>query len=253
MALPKLIIIGAQKSGTTAIHAALMQHPRVMPAIHPETGEIVKEVQFFAYRYEKGLDWYESHFPIPPEDFGPVTYTESTPCYFCDGRAPKRLAQTINDVRLIVTLRDPVERAYSHFNHYSQIVDKSQKWDWKRPGGSFHENILAEFENPYENWYGLVKRGYYDEQFERYLCFFPRDQIHVMIMERWSLDPDAAMSELLEFAELEPCEVPFHRIHARPYDQELMDSATESLLREHYRPHVQRLGEILGDPIKEWL
>lgn len=103
---PDFIIIGTLKSGTTSLYDYLVKHPRLIPSL-------VKEVRFFSSHFDRGRDWYFSNFPdtIPPG----FRTGEATPGYFSSIHAPERLYSTTPNAKLILCLRDPVDRALSHY------------------------------------------------------------------------------------------------------------------------------------------
>ncbi len=103
---PDFVIIGTQRGGTTSLHAYLSAHPQVAT---PAT----KELHFITDRYERGLDWYLGQFPaeLPPD----VITGEATPYALFHPLAPRRLREIAPAARLIVLLRNPVDRAYSHY------------------------------------------------------------------------------------------------------------------------------------------
>src|SRR3954470_22907026 len=121
--LPTFLISGAQRCGTTSMYKTLSQHPQVLPAV------LHKGVHYFDTSFGRGLDWYRGHFPTRaaarrvaeavgvPE--GRVITGESSPYYMFHPMAGRRIAATLPDARLIILLRDPVERAYSAFTHES--------------------------------------------------------------------------------------------------------------------------------------
>jgi hypothetical protein len=115
--LPDFIIIGGQRCGTTSLFNYLTQHPDVFPSCP-------KEVHYFSIHYHKGVNWYRSHFPLVMQK----SYVErghdrrfvageATPYYIAHPHAPQRIAETVPEAKLIVLLRNPVDRAYSHY-HY---------------------------------------------------------------------------------------------------------------------------------------
>jgi hypothetical protein len=105
--LPNFLIIGAQKSGTTTLAKYLRTHPQVF--LSPG-----KEVHYFNRYYHRGIDWYKGRFSgATTED----AVGEATPTYMYFDRVPQRMAEVIPDARLIAILRNPVDRAYSHYWH----------------------------------------------------------------------------------------------------------------------------------------
>ncbi|QDT02804.1 Sulfotransferase domain protein [Rubripirellula lacrimiformis] len=245
--MPSLLIAGAQKCGTSTLHACLTAHPDVQAAISPDTGKEVKEIDFFMDHWSRGIDWYQSHFTDPDRKG-----IDATPNMICSPLAHSRMAALIPDARIIVTLRDPVARAFSQFNHYTQELDESRDWDWLLPGASFADNIQAEFETTRASWYGILNRGMYLQQIDSLLRHFPRSQIHLMVMEQWNADPQQHFDTMLQFLGLEPQRLPTIVSHMRPYTVPPLDSPTAEILRQRYRPHNEALFEFMGQSIDQW-
>ena len=101
--LPDFIIIGCQRGGTTSLYNYITSHPDVEPASQ-------KELHFFDYNFDKGLDWYKDQFPD-----NKIT-GETSPYYIIHPHAPRRIAQAKPDVKILILLRNPGDRAYSHYN-----------------------------------------------------------------------------------------------------------------------------------------
>lgn len=109
--LPHFIIVGAQKAGTSALFKALVAHPKVVKGV-------AKEIHFFDIQFHRGRLWYESCFPASaPGGDETIVTGEATPYYLFHPHAPRRCAEVLPDVRLIALLRNPVDRAYSHYHH----------------------------------------------------------------------------------------------------------------------------------------
>src|SRR5437762_1657829 len=112
--LPDYIIVGAQKSGTTSLWAYLNEHPYVQPVLN-------KETNYFDSNYNRGPAWYRSHFPLMKRDNScatPVSKTltgESCANYIFHPLAPQRAAETVPRAKIIFLLRNPVDRAFSHY------------------------------------------------------------------------------------------------------------------------------------------
>src|SRR6266705_5011663 len=116
--LPGFLIVGAQRCGTTSMYRALSQHPLVLKAV------LHKGVHYFDTDYGRGIGWYKAHFPLKAHarwagrsaSTAPVTF-ESSPYYMFHPLAAQRIARDLPGVKLLVLVRDPVERAYSHHAH----------------------------------------------------------------------------------------------------------------------------------------
>jgi hypothetical protein len=175
--LPNFLIIGTQKAATTWLAQCLGEHPDVFMAE-------VKEIHFFNHCFERGLVWYESHFS---DWSGQAVIGEATPGYINHPDAPGRIQATLgNGVKLIASLRHPVDRAYSAF------------WQSMK-----HGNIPAnaDFRTVFQqdDRLGLRNRGDYFTHLSRYLEHFPRENLCILIYEEIKGDPQKTISDCLEF------------------------------------------------------
>src|SRR5664279_6106874 len=120
---PGFLICGAQRCGTTSMYRTLSQHPAVLKAV------LHKGVHYFDTGYLNGRGWYQAHFPLQPAarrvqhqtGIEPMTF-ESSPYYLFHPLAAERIARDLPGVRIIVLLRDPVERAYSAYTHELSLI-----------------------------------------------------------------------------------------------------------------------------------
>jgi hypothetical protein len=248
--LPDFLIIGANKCGTTSLHNYLNQHPQVREGIY-------KEMHFFDryHRYANGMDWYRSHFPIrtDPDAF---CLGESTPEYLFNPAVPQRVADVMPNVRLIALLRNPIDRAYSHY-HHSRRLDREPL--------SFEEALEAEpdriddeltalatnstyDEQTYEH-YSYLARGRYLEQIQRWLRHFPRHQLLVVKSEDLFENPEAVVQGVFDFLDLPPHSPEVHRAHNTGGYRDEMDPEVRARLRDYFRSHNQALAEFLDKPI----
>jgi len=174
--LPNFLIIGAQKSATSWLARCLREHPDVFMTE-------VKEIHFFNHRFEKGLAWYESHFS---DWAGQAVIGEATPGYINHPDAPGRIRATLGEeVKLIASLRHPVDRAYSAFWHYVMRGSIPANADFR-----------AVFQG--DDRFGLRSRGDYFTHLSRYLEYFPRENLLILIYEEIKRDSQKVISECLE-------------------------------------------------------
>jgi hypothetical protein len=235
--LPGFIIIGAQKSGTTSLLQYLRQHPNI-GATHK------KEVHFFSWWYEKGMDWYRAHFPLEGE--APVV-GEASPSYLLHPGVPARVHAVLPDVKLIVMLRNPVDRAYSHHQ-----MNARKGVDYL----SFEEAIAKEPERLRLNmgsdkdwrdssFISYLSRGLYADQLEGWFDVFPRENIQVLKSEAFFADPERGLHETLDFLELPPLRLESYDVF-NPGTYDDMTPETRERLRRYFAPHNQHLYELLG-------
>jgi hypothetical protein len=251
--LPSFLIVGAQRCGTTSMSRTLDEHPAVFSAVLHE------EVHFFDVSYRRGLSWYRSHFPLlaaarraaRAAGVEPVSF-ESSPYYMFHPLAAERIAKDLPGVRLLVLLRDPVERAYSGHAHEvahgfeAEPFEAALELEPARLAGQ-DERIAADpdyFSYSHQH-HSYVARGQYVEQLERLEQHFGRDRLHVVDSGDFFADPEAVYDGALAFLRLPNRGYPaFKRRNARP--RAPMSGKVRTELEEHYRPYDERLAAWLG-------
>jgi len=241
-ALPDAVILGAQKSGTTSLHYYLVQHPQV---IEPQR----KEVHFFDVNFERGEAWYRAHFGLEDE---PGLNLDSSPYYLFHPAVPQRLHALLPDARLIVLLRDPVRRAYSHYWHErgkgrEQLsFEEAISAEPERLGTEAARLADGSLERSYAHQhYSYLARGRYAEQLERWFAVFPRAQFLVLRFEDLVQGPLATLNATLGCLGLPPLEsVNLEPRNTRRYPP--LAEATAAQLRSEFEPHNRRLEALLG-------
>ncbi len=229
--LPDFLIVGAQKGGTWAMAENLARHPDIFV--------LPKEVGFFAHD-QMSLEEYCSLFPATVPCVG-----EKTPRYMFHDHSRRKMFQVHPDAKLIITLRDPVRRFHSAYNHYVQ-VQAPPHWDsWQRRSP---EELLQEGERS-----SMIARGYYVEQIRALLNVgFRRDQLHITISERVRANMRVEYNRVYEFLGVSPYQTEFNsRRHTREYVTSLSPRVREQL-HEIYEPWNRRLFEFLGQTVDEW-
>ncbi len=244
--LPDFLILGAQKAGTTSLFAYLSEHPRVAPAL-------CKEVHFFDYNYQRGASWYRAHFPTRWTCWrrGLVT-GEGSPYYLFHPRAPARAHEVMPQAKLIVLLRNPVERAYSHYQHQVRLgleplaFEDALAHEATRLTGEF-EKLVADGEYysfNYQN-YSYLARGMYADQLSRWFRFFARAQFLILPSEPFYEHPAGTWERILAFLDLPAWEPPSFRVENQG-NYEPMAAETRAWLADFFAPHNQRLYELLN-------
>ena len=248
---PGFILIGAQRSGTTSLFRALTAHPQVMPPTFR------KGVNYFDLNYHRGAQWYRGHFPVSEiarlraGRHGPPVAFEASGYYLYHPQAAERLGHDMPTAKLVVMLRDPVERAFSAHKHefargYEQEdFPRALELEDGRLAGEV-ERILTDpaYESFAHRHHSYRHRGQYAEQLERVYEFFPRTQVHVIDSAAYFGQPAQEYRRLLEFLGLRPFEPAFAAANSRPGPP--MDAGCRRMLQEHYQPHDERLAKLLG-------
>jgi hypothetical protein len=239
--LPDFLILGAQKAGTTALYAYLRWHPQI-------GGPSFKEVSFFDRHYARGERWYRAHMPLRRRGI----VGEASPSYLFHPLAPERVASMLPGARLIALLRNPVDRAFSHYQHevalgreplsFEDAIDREDE----RMQGEL-ERMLDDpsyFSHAWWN-YTYLARGRYAEQLERWFASFPREQLLVLLTEELAADTAATYRRVLDFLRVEASELEsYPRIFERDYEQ--MRPETRLRVEERFAEPNRRLGALLG-------
>jgi Sulfotransferase domain len=251
--LPGFLIVGGQRCGTTSMARALSQHPAMFStALH-------QEVHYFDQGYGRGLAWYRSHFPLRARaqlaaraaGAAPVAF-ESSPYYMFHPLAADRIARDLPGVRLIVLVRDPVERAISAYTHEkargfeTETFERALELEPERIAGE-REKMIAQ--QGYDSFHlqhnAYLTRGQYIEQLERLEAIFGRDRLHVVDSHEFFERPAQAYAAVVDFLGLPAFEgAVFDQHNARPRSPMPGDLAAR--LDEHFRPYDERLASWLG-------
>jgi hypothetical protein len=253
--LPSFLLCGGQGCGTTALHGALAQHPAVLKAM-PRKG-----VHYFDINYHRGSDWYRAHFPLRRtaervlDQCGvPAQAFECTPYYLYHPHAASRIARDMPGVRLIVLVRDPVERAY---RHHSQEVARGREMetdfgralDLERSRLRGQDIRLVTDPRAYSfahKHHAYRARGEYAAHLEALAHQVGRDQMLVLESEEFFNDPKAVYDRTLDFLGLPQMGYPdFEAANVRPSAGALSDEL-RSALTKHYEPHDTALSAWLG-------
>jgi hypothetical protein len=251
--LPDFLIVGAMKCGTTSLYRYLIGHPCVAPALK-------KQVYFFSNDYQKGLGWYRAHFPTVLGRYRARIWNkqlcitgEASPSYLLHPHIPRRIWKAMPYVRLIAVLRNPVDRAYSHY--YQCVRDHHEPLSFEEAIEQEPERIRGEWERmmadewyrgPKYGRYAYLARGIYVDQLQRFEAFFPKKQILVVKSEELYEHPVETFDRVTAFLNLprwQPKE--FSRENTGDYTQPMQEGTRKRLI-EHFRAHNQRLYDYLG-------
>lgn len=189
--LPNFIIIGAMRSGTTTLARSLGAHPDVFMA--PQ-----KEVHFFDRHYERGVDWYRSRFTGAG---GERRIGEATPAYMFDATALERMADLVPDALLLSILRNPVDRAYSHYWLERGLGRETLSF---REAIEAEPDRLAEDRSPMRINRAYLECSRYLSQLERVCSRYPRSSVHVTILEKLEEEPRRTFREVYAFLGVDP-------------------------------------------------
>jgi hypothetical protein len=245
---PSALIIGAQRCGTTSLFNYLAQHPDVMPPLG-------KELHYFDFHYARGPRFYRGRFPYKHRLRRGQLTLDATPYYLVHPLVPQRAAQLLPNVKLIALLRNPIERAFSHYQHevrggreplsFAEAIEREPE----RLAG---EEERLRTEPGYYSWnhhrYSYARRGVYIDQLQRWLQHFPRSQLLVLQSEWMYRDPAAATALVHRFLGLRE-----HRLdrYEDTYQRGQYDRGIPPELRaklaSYFEPYNRQLFQFLGE------
>jgi Sulfotransferase domain len=245
--LPDFLVIGAQKAGTTALYSYLREHPAI-------AGPPWKEVSFFDRHYRRGTAWYRGNFPNTlylrrmhaRAGVSPVV-GEASPSYMFHPAGAERIAAVVPDARLIALVRNPIDRALSHYHH--EVALGREPLSFEDALAAEESRMQGELERMRDPsyfshaWWNFTyaSRGLYAEQLER----FPRERLLIVPSDDLLDRPGETYGKVLEFIGAPPHElVSYPRVFSREYSQ--MEPATRDALRQRFAEPNRRLYEFLG-------
>lgn len=254
--LPSFLICGGQRCGTTSMYRALAQHPAVLKAV------LHKGVHYFDVAYGRGMRWYRGHFPLRrtaarrSARLGgvPVQTFESSPYYMYHPLAAARLAADLPGVKLLVLVRDPVERAYSQHAHelargFETEPDFGRALALEPSRLRGQTERLARDPSAYSfahQHHAYRARGEYIRYLQRISAVVDPERILVVDSEDFFATPEPVYDNVLDFLGLPHLGYPaFEQHNARPRGVP-MDPGLRRELAGHYAPFDERLAQWLG-------
>lgn len=270
MKLPSFVIIGAAKAATTWLSSVLRQQPVVFM---PEP-----EVHFFNRNFERGLSWYAEWFAAASNG---QLIGEKSASYLADPAVPARLARLLPDLRLIVQLRNPIERAYSD---YCMLLRRGEV-----------DTDVARYVDPHRTpTRRFVDDGLYARHLRHFLDFYPREQVKILLYDDIARSPDTVLRDVAQFIDLADPVMPaaragrvkdketpmlplsarrllrplkgaarplrkndlFCRLHgwlARPISYPSLPDESRRRLAAYYEDDVHQLGHLINRDLGGWL
>lgn len=255
---PDFLIIGTKRGGTTSLWNAMLGHRDVLP-LFPGLQEM-KSPHYFDIEYWRGDSWYRSFFPTRRQRSHHVAATgrraiagEASPYYMFHPLAAERIAATVPDVKLLVSLRNPVDRIWSHYNervagHTEKLsFDDALAAEESRTAGE-EERLRADSPRYYSVHHDLstyLARGRYWEHLSRFTQRFGPEQLLILRAEDYYGDPLGELAKVAHFLDIDAAG--FQKVeHYNRIPRDTLPAETRSWLTEYYRPHVARLQAELG-------
>jgi hypothetical protein len=251
--LPDFVILGVHKGGTTALYQYLIDHPQVVAAS-------TKELHYFYRHYDGDPDSYRAMLPTAAQlslvarRHGRAITGEASPSYISHPRIPQRAATMIPDAKLIVLLRNPVDRAVSAFHHNVKRTDFEDLTSFEAAVDRELEELpdeldklIADPAHPESEYFHhcYLRRGVYVDQLRWWHEQYPPEQLLVLQSEELSRNPEETFAQVEDYLGIDrwmPSEFQPH--NTNEYDD--LDPALRSRLEEYFAPHNERLFEYLG-------
>lgn len=239
---PNFLIIGQAKCGTTSLYTYLTQHPQILPPIR-------REINFWNREstYSKGINWYLAHFPSVASEEKLIT-GEATTTYLDSYKAAQRLFQFFPNTKLIILLRNPVERVFSHY------YMNSYRYGWDNR--SLKEAIFSELDmlsqepkvdlhsQVYATNGFYITRSTYIESVKQWMEIFPKEQFLILKSEDFFANPEAIVNQVFKFLEVKPYQLQEYRNQNKGNYPAVSKSICKTL-SNYFQPFNQQLEEYL--------
>ena len=248
---PDFLIVGVLRGGTTSLYNYIAGHPSVAPAFK-------KEIHYFDRNFHRGPRWYRGHFPLTAYKKYVGTFYrselitgEATANYIFHPHAPRRIREARPQVKLIVLLRNPVDRAYSHYcktvrkGNERLSFEEALRQEDKRLSGE-RQRIVSDDTYDCRDFfvYSYLTRGIYVDQIKVWSNIFPKDQILIVRSEDLFSNSSTTVHRVYRFLGLENwTAAEFKQFNAATYTG--MEGATRKRLVDYFRPHNRLLSDYL--------
>ncbi|MGF6353644.1 hypothetical protein ABIE27_001553 [Paenibacillus sp. 4624] len=245
--LPDFLIIGAQKAGTTSLYNYLTQHPQVEQAIE-------KELHYFDLNYDKSFEWYLKSFPELGKSRKNIT-GEASPYYIFHPSCAKRIKEKLPKVKLIIILRNPVDRAYSHYHHavrnlgetlpFEEAIEREEA----RLAGELEKMETDPLYCSYNyQHYSYLSRGIYVDQLKKWYSLFPNKQILLLKYEDLLSNPSDYMKKVSNFLKISSHDYTFDIFNQGAYSK--ISEETKKQLEQFFKPHNEELHKFVQHDLK---
>ena len=241
--LPDFFVIGAGRTGTTSLYHYLDQHPSLSKSAYDE-------LNYFDVNFHLGLHWYRSLFPsiftkykIKLKTNFFMTY-DVTPSYVRRPWNAERIKKLFPNTKLIIVLRNPVDRTYSHY-HLAKKFGETRTFD-ELVKEDMNNILKWKVDSKDDNYFGtkveksFLARGFYAEQLEKWFKLFSTNQIMIVPSEKLASDTQNTMSSIFKFLNLPEFKIPnTKKVNVSQYSK--MNPATRKLLIDFFKPYNEEL------------
>ncbi len=253
---PDFLIVGTKRGGTTSLWNYLLDHDQVLPMF--PAPRLRKSSDYFFVNLHRSDRWYRSHFHTVPyrrrraDEVGTVVTGEASPYYMYGPHIPAHIARIMPQVRLIVLLRDPVNRAYGHYQE--RVKEGTEDLSFSAALEAEPQRLAVDeqrrqndptYYSRAHDLFSYRDRGIYLPQLQRLAEHFPADQLLVVRSEDLYTDPQTVYDDVARFLGIRPRPLRDARQH-NYIPRSPIDPEVAATLRAFYQPHNRRLFEYLG-------
>lgn len=245
--LPDFLILGAQRCGTSSLYRYLGAHPDLIASVRKETA-------YFSTRFDQGESWYRAHFALRSRvaiqrivrTQRPLSF-EATPDYLFHPLVPARVKRMLPNARFITLLRDPVERAFSHYRHMRRL--RFEDLSFEQAIAEEEARISPDIEqlsvDPYHRArqalrFSYIARGRYADQLERWLESFPHERFLILDSQELFEQPTATVREICSFLEVESWSPRIFRNYSWKQEPESEAAEAQSVIPKHLRDSLRQ-------------
>ena len=240
------------KAGTTSLYDFIIKHPTIVPASR-------KELHYFSCYYKYGDLWYRSNFPTKASKYHFYKKTgqkllsgEATPGYLFFPVSPVRMKKILPNVKLIVILRNPVDRAYSHYHYtirnrkFHEPLSFEKAIELEKQRAREREQLINDpnFVPSYGKNAAYLARGVYVDQLKNWFQYYDKKQFLILTAEDLRKDPQRTLDQVFDFLEVSPFQVKnLQNLNVGSYKE--MNKDTRNILIEYFKLHNERLSKLL--------
>ena len=246
--LPDFIIIGTVRSGSTSLYYNICEHPSVLEAAYDEIG-------YFDSNYHLGENWYRSMFPRKKmmnkirEDTGYSITGEDTPFYFWKKEVAERILSDMPETKLIVILRNPVDRAYSNYN--LAVRENNEKLTFEEAIGEEIEFLSKNsFRETVDRFRSYLTKGMYVNQIKPWLDIFSREQLHFLSTEQMKNEPCETLDLVFKFLSIPSYDIKNLQERKLANYKQMNENTREQLIK-YYKSYNEEFFGIINQKF-EW-